>query len=135
MAGEPSPAAAARIIHTALVLGVVVAAAVLLAVRSAAYPADPPPLLLPVLVAVALTTVALAFVLRARLPVRTSAMTDDAWWRANLGRVVPMWALLESTGMVGAVFYFIGVGRAGLIVAAAALALLVANGPGRLIDR
>jgi hypothetical protein len=135
MAGHPSPALTARVIHLALVLGVVVAAAALLALRTAAAAAPAPPVLLPVLVAVAIGTVGGALALKARLPERTAGVGDDAWWAANLGRAVPVWALLEAAGIVGAVFYFIGVGRAGLIVAAAALALLVANGPGRLIDR
>jgi hypothetical protein len=140
MAGEgASPAASARIIHAALVLGVVVATAVLLAVRAAAAasaaPSAAPPILLPVLIAVGLVAVASALFLKARLPERGSGTTEDAWWAANLARAIPVWALLEGAGMVGAVFYFIGVGTAGLIVAAAALALLVANGPGRLIDR
>ncbi len=128
-------ATSARVIHLALVLGVVLATAVLLTVRAAAPPAGAPAILLPVLVAAAIGTVALALVLKARLPGRATGMSDEAWWAANLGRAIPVWALLESAALVGAVFYFIGVGPAGLIVAAAALALLVANGPGRLIDR
>lgn len=135
MAGQSPTAATARIIHGALVLGVLVATGVLVAVRAAAARTEAPPALLPVLVVLATTIVTLALVLKARLPARATGMTEDAWWTANLGRAVPVWALLESAGMVGAVFYFIGVGRVGLIVAAAALALLVANGPGRLIDR
>ncbi len=135
MAGPASAAVSARIIHLALVLGALLASAALVVVRSGAAPAGAPPVMLPVLVAVALGTAMIALVLKARLPARTTAATEDAWWAANLHRAIPVWALLESAALAGAVFYFIGVGRAGLIVAAAALTLLVANGPGRLIDR
>jgi hypothetical protein len=135
MAAQPWPAGSARIVHLALVLGVVVVTGVLIALRAVTRPAHGPPVLVPVLVAVGLTTVTAAFVLRAGLPAPGRATTDDAWWKANFGRVVTVWALLESVGMTGAVFYFIGVGRAGLVAVAAALALLVANAPGRLIDR
>ncbi|MGH7630354.1 MAG: hypothetical protein ACREOF_13430 [Gemmatimonadales bacterium] len=139
MAGPLAAAAAARIIHIALVFGLMLATGVLLAARAAAPAigdaAPAPAVLLPVLLAVAVTAAAVALVLKARIPGPTAGMTDDAWWTANLRRAIPVWALLESAALVGAVFYFIGVGPAGLIVAAAALALLVANGPGRLIDR
>lgn len=137
MAGQPSAAASARIIHVALVSGVVLASGGLLAVRATgrAGLAPAPPALLPALIVVALTTVTAAFFLKARIPARGSGTSDDAWWAANLHRAIPVWALLESAALAGAVFYFIGVGQAGLIVTAAALALLVANGPGRLIDR
>ena len=137
MAGGPSATANARIIHLALVSGAVLASGGLLAVRARGQAGfgPAPPALLPALIAVALATVAAAFFLRARIPARGSGTSDDAWWAANLRRAIPVWALLESAALVGAVFYFIGVGRAGLVVAAAALALLVANGPGRLIDR
>ncbi|MGH7516202.1 MAG: hypothetical protein ACREOC_01850 [Gemmatimonadales bacterium] len=137
MAGQPSAAASARIIHLALLSGVVLASGGLLAVRATGRTglAPAPPALLPALIVVALTTVTAALFLKARIPARGSGTSDDAWWAANLRRAIPVWALLESAALAGAVFYFIGVGQAGLIVAAAALALLVANGPGRLIDR
>lgn len=128
-------ATSARIIHLALVLGVVVVTAVLVAVRAALPPPATPAVLLPVLVAVALGTIILALVLKARIPGRVGGASDEAWWAVNLRRAIPVWALLESVALVGAVFYFIGVGPAGVVVAGGALALLVANGPGRLIDR
>ncbi len=137
MAGRPSAAANARILHITLVSGAVLASGVLLAVRATGQAglAPAPPALLPALVVVALATVTVALVLKARIPARGSGTSDDVWWAANLRRAIPVWALLESAALAGAVFYFIGVGQSGLIVAAAALALLVANGPGRLIDR
>ncbi len=135
MAGAGSASTTARILHFSLVAGVALVTALLVLVRRAAAPSAAPGILLPVLAAVALGTVTVALMLRRRLSARAAGTTDDAWWAENLGRAIPVWALLESAGMAGAVFYFIGVGTAGLVVAAAALALLVVNGPGRLMDR
>jgi hypothetical protein len=134
MAGSPAPATA-RIVHLALVLGAVTVTGVLAAVRAAAPPATGPRALVPVLGGGAVATIALALALKARIPVRTAGATADEWWAANLRSAIVIWALFESAVTTGAVFYLIGVGTWGLVVAAAALALLVANGPGRLADR
>jgi cobalamin synthase len=116
-------------------MGAVAVTVVLGAVRALRPPAEGPAALLPVLVGVAVATTALAFALRSRLPSRAPGSSADDWWAANLRSAILIWALLESAAMIGAVFYLIGVGTWGLVVAAAALALLVANGPARLADR
>ena len=135
MAAPPAAAVTARIVHLALVLGAVTVTGVHAAVRAKAPPAGGPPALLPVLAAAAVATTALALALKARLPGRAAGTGEAEWWAANLRSALLIWALLESAAVMGAVFYLIGVGTWGLVVAAAALALLVANGPGRLIDR
>ena len=135
MAGQPAAGVTARIIHFALQLGAVAVTVVLAAVRATRPPVKGPPALLPVLLAAAVATVALAFALKSRLPRRATGTSADDWWAANLRSAILIWALLESAAMIGAVFYLIGVGTWGLGVAAAALALLVAHGPKRLADR
>ena len=135
MAGQPAAGVTARIIHFALQLGAVAVTVVLAAVRATRPPVKGPPALLPVLLAAAVATVALAFALKSRLPRRATGTSADDWWAANLRSAILIWALLESAAMIGAVFYLIGVGTWGLGVAAAALALLVANGPKRLAGR
>jgi hypothetical protein len=135
VAAHPAAGVTARIIHFALQLGAVAVTVVLAAVRATRPPVKGPPALLPVLLAAAVATIALAFALKSRLPHRPVGMSADDWWAANLRSAILIWALLESAAMIGAVFYLIGVGTWGLGVAAAALALLVANGPKRLADR
>lgn len=49
---------------------------------------------------------ALVAVLRTRLRPRAGSETPDAWWRANLGRVLPLWVLLELPALLGAVVLF-----------------------------
>src|SRR5687768_6965602 len=128
MAAQPAAGVTARVVHFALLLGAVFVTVVLAAVRATSPPARGPAALLPVLVGVAVATTGLALALKARLPPRTGGTTADEWWAANLRSTILIWALLESAAVMGAVFYLIGVGTWGLIVAAAALALLVANG-------
>jgi hypothetical protein len=135
MAAQPAAGVTARVVHFALLLGAVLVTVVLAAVRATNPPARGPAALLPVLVGVAVATTGLALALKARLPPRTGGATADEWWAANLRSTILIWALLESAAVMGAVFYLIGVGTWGLIVAAAALALLVANGPSRLANR
>jgi hypothetical protein len=135
MAAQPAAGVTARVVHFALLLGAVFVTVVLAAVRATNPPARGPAALLPVLVGVAVATTGLALALKARLPPRTGGATADEWWAANLRSTILIWALLESAAVMGAVFYLIGVGTWGLIVAAAALALLVANGPSRLANR
>ena len=135
MAAQPAAGITARIIHFALELGAVAVTVVLAAVRATRPPVQGPPALLPVLLAAAVASIALSLALNSRLPGRTAGTSTDDWWAANLRSAILIWALLESAAMIGAVFYLIGVGTWGLVVAAAALALLVANGPNRLADR
>jgi hypothetical protein len=135
VAAQPAAGVTARIIHFALQLGAVAVTVVLAAVRATRPPVKGPPALLPVLLGAAVATIALAFALKSRLPHRPAGTSTDDWWVANLRSAILIWALLESAAMIGAVFYLIGVGTWGLAVAAAALALLVANGPKRLADR
>lgn len=135
MAAQPAAGVTARIVHFALQLSAVAVTVVLGAVRASRPPGAGPAALLPVLIGVAVVTIALALALKSRLPGRAAGATVDEWWAANLRSAILIWALLEAAAVMGAVFYLIGVGTWGLVVAAAALALLVANGPARLADR
>jgi hypothetical protein len=135
VAAQPAAGVTARIVHFTLELGAVAVTVVLAAVRATRPPFQGPPALLPVLLAAAVATIALALALKSRLPRRIAGTGIGEWWAANLRSAILIWALLESAAMMGAVFYLIGVGTWGLVVAATALALLVGNGPNRLADR
>lgn len=76
---------------------------------------------------------AMVAVLRSRLRPRAELESVDAWWRANLGRVMPLWALLELPAALGAVVLF----ATGHALPLLGLALLSLGGfavlsPGRL---
>ena len=64
----------------------------------------------------------LVLAIRARLPARSGA-SDDDWWKANAGRAVTVWALLEAPAILGAVILF-ATGRLLAFTALAAFALV-----------
>lgn len=70
--------------------------------------------------------------LRSRIPAR-SAASDEVWWRANVGRAVLVWALLEAPALLGAVTLFVS-GRllAYTVLVAFALFGLASATPSRL---
>ena len=76
---------------------------------------------------------AMVAVLRIRLRPRAGSETPDAWWRANLGRVLPLWVLLELPALLGAVVLF-ATGHALPLLGLAILSLggFVVLSPGRV---
>ena len=77
----------------------------------------------------------LVLVLRARFPARSGA-SDDDWWKANAGRAITVWALLEAPAILGAVTLF-ATGHLLAFTALAAFALvgLATLTPARLSGR
>ena len=53
-----------------------------------------------------LSAVTLVLLIRSRFPVRTDGLPADEWWRANTGRAVLVWALLESPALIGSAALF-----------------------------
>jgi hypothetical protein len=103
-----SPSIRARIIHGALVFGIVLFAALSLAVRNRSVPTDvlPDRRLLYIELALASATLfgAAAFTVW-RLPAVSRTASADDWWQANLGRAVVVWALVEAPTVLGLVAY------------------------------
>jgi hypothetical protein len=99
-----SPSIRARIIHGALVFGIVMFAALSLALRDRSIPAEtlPDRRLLYIALALASATLfgAAAFTVGRLPPVGPTSSADD-WWQANLGRVVVAWALVEAPTLLG----------------------------------
>jgi hypothetical protein len=103
-----SPSIRARIIHGALVLGIVMFAALSLALRDRTVPVEalPDRRLLYIALALASATLfgAAAFTV-GRLPALGRPTSVDDWWQANLGRVIVAWALVEAPALLGLVAY------------------------------
>lgn len=72
--------------------------------------------------------------LRTRLPARGTA-SAEAWWTAQLPRVVALWALAEGAAMLGTVVYLVTGAPVALAGAGAGLALLAFNTPSMLVER
>ena len=103
-----SPAIRARIIHGALVLGIVLFWMLAWALRDRSLPAEALPDRRVLYIALALVSAALfgaaAFsVARLAPPVRGAS--EDEWWQANLGRAILVWALVEAPTLLGLVAY------------------------------
>lgn len=130
--GQPPPAQIARIIHLALIGGVVLFAAV----GWLAPGAPPAPdfslrlLLGPITVA----GIAVAWYLRRWLPARHPGETADLWWAAALPKAMAAWALLEATCLVACVTIFLTRDPVALLCLAAGLLIFTLQSPGRLYD-
>ena len=109
-----SPAISARIIHAALVLGVLTFWLVGWYIgQSAAVPAEALPDRRVLYVALALVSATLfggAMFTAARLgPIRPGGSQDD-WWHENLGKAIVVWALVEAPSLLGLVAYMLDPG-------------------------
>jgi hypothetical protein len=128
-----------RIIHTAMVVGVVMIVVMFAIVRQASQP-EPLAELLWVLRLIALANVVgvmvLARIFRSQLGPMEAAENEDDWWRANSAPVLVVWALAEGAAVLGAVFWLLTGDMPILVgVSAVSLMVLVANRPGALAER
>jgi hypothetical protein len=139
-AGAPvSSAINARIIHAALVLGIVMFWVVAWWLgRSSAMPVYALPDRRVLYVALFLVSAVLFGVamFRANRLGRVAAGTSqDDWWRANLGKAVVIWALAEAPALLGLVAYTFTRDFRVLIATLTGLLLFGAYRPSRLIER
>ncbi len=128
----PSRQATARLVHLALVTGIVlltVVCAVLLPHRAV----EPRLQQLLVYLAFGFGAVgcAASLILASRLP-REELRAAEAWWDAHFGEVMIIWALLDGPAVFGAVAHFLSGSALPLVVTAVALALFVLQSPWRL---
>lgn len=137
--GPVSPAISARIIHAALVLGVLMfwLFAWYLG-HASAVPADALPDRKVLYVALALVSATLfgaAMFTAARLgPIRSGTSQDD-WWRANLGKAIVVWSLVEAPSLLGLVAYTLTGDFRTLIATFIGLLFFGSYRPSRLIER
>jgi hypothetical protein len=137
--GVVSPSISARIIHAALVLGVLMFWLVGWYIgQSSAVPADALPDRRVLYVALAVVSAALfggAMFTVARLgPIRAGASQED-WWRENLGKAVVIWSLVEAPSLLGLVAYTLTHDFRTLIATFVGLLFFGSYRPSRLIER
>jgi hypothetical protein len=133
-----SPSIRARIIHGALVLGILMFWVLAWAIRDRSLPADALPNRRVLYIALALASATLfgAAAFRAgRLPPPTRGASEDDWWQANLGRVVVAWALVEAPTLLGLVAYTLTHDFRTLLAPFIGLLLFANYHPRRLTER
>ena len=137
--GPVSPAISARIIHAALVLGVLMFWLVSWYIgQSAAVPVGALPDRKVLYVALALVSAVLfggAMFTASRLgPIRSGGSQDD-WWRVNLGKAILIWSLVEAPSLLGLVAYLLTRDFRTLIATFIGLLFFGSYRPSRLIER
>ncbi len=134
-----SPAISARIIHAALVLGVVLFWGVAWYVgTSTPLPVTAVPNRRVLYVGLTVFSAVLfgaAMYTAGRLTPPQMGISQDEWWRRNLSRAIGVWALVEAPAILGTVTYFITHDFRTLIAPFVGLLLFVNYRPSRLAER
>jgi hypothetical protein len=138
--GQPiSPAISARIIHAALVSGVLMFWLVAWYLgQGSAMPVYALPDRRVLYIALFLVSAGLfgaAMFIAGRLPHPAPSTPDDDWWRVNLGKAIVVWALVEAPALLGLVAYLLTRDFRALIATLAGLLLFATYRPSRLIER
>lgn len=134
-----SPTISARIIHAALVLGVLTFWLVGWYIgQSSAVPAEALPDRRVLYVALALVSATLfggAMFKAARLGPIWPGSSQDDWWRENLGKAIVVWSLVEAPSLLGLVAYTLTRDFRTLIATFIGLLFFGSYRPSRLIER
>jgi hypothetical protein len=133
-----SPSIRARIIHGALVLGILMFGAVAFAIRDRSIASEALPDRRVLYVALALVSATLfgaAAFSTGRLPAPARGASEDDWWSANLGRVLVSWALVEAPTVLGLVVYMLTHDFRTLLAPFIGLLLFANYRPRRLTER
>jgi hypothetical protein len=133
-----SPAISARILHAALMLGVILFYVVAWYVgtkTSMPISAVPERRVLYVgLFLVSAIVFGAAVYTASRLTPAGAGTSQDDWWRANLGRAIVVWSLIEAPTLLGTVAYLLTHAFRTLIATFAGLLFLVNYRPSRLAE-
>ena len=137
-AAPVSPAISARIIHAALVLGILLFYAVAWYVGSkTSMPVSAVPerkVLYIGLFLVSAVVFGAAVYMAARLSPAAPGTSQDEWWRVNLGRAIVVWGLIEAPTLLGTVAYLVTHDFRSLIATLAGLLFFVNYRPSRLAE-
>jgi hypothetical protein len=132
------PGISARIIHAALVLGVLMFWAVAWYVgTTTSMPVSAIPnrrVLYLGLTAVSAIMFGAAMYTAGRLTPAGPGISQDEWWRRNLGRSIGIWALVEAPAILGTVAYFFTHDFRTLLAPFVGLLLFVNYRPSRLAE-
>ena len=128
----------ARVIHAALMLGVMLFCVVAWYVATrTSMPVSAIPnrrVLYLGLTAVSAILFGAAMHTAARLTPPRPGISQDEWWRTNLGRAVGIWALVEAPAILGTIAYFFTRDFRTLIAPFVGLLLFVNYRPSRLAE-
>jgi len=134
-----SPAVNARIIHAALVTGVLMFCLIAWYLgRTPTMPASALPDRRVLYIALFLVSAVLfgaAMFTASRLGRPAPGTSQDEWWRVNLGKVVAIWALVEAPTLLGLVAYTFTHDFRALIATLTGLLLFGNYRPSRLTER
>jgi hypothetical protein len=137
-AAPVSPAISARIIHAALVLGVMLFMVTAWYVGTdSSLPVSALPdrrVLYLGLFVVSAVLFGGAMYTAARLTPPGPGVSQDAWWKANLGRAIGIWALVETPALLGTAAYLLTHDFRTLIAPFTGLLLFVNYRPSRLAE-
>jgi hypothetical protein len=133
-----SPAISARIIHAALMVGVIVFYAVALYIGTRiSLPVSAVPerrvLYLGLFLVSAIVFGAASYTASRLTPAGPGTSQDD-WWRANLGRAIGIWGLIEAPTLLGTVAFLLTHDFRTLIATFAGLLFFVNYRPSRLAE-
>jgi hypothetical protein len=135
---QVSAAITARIIHTALVLGVMLFWAVAWFIGSSiTMPVSALPdrrVLYLGLFLISAVLFGAAMYSAGRLTPPSPGTSQDDWWRANLVRVIGIWALVEMPALLGTIAYVVTHDFRTLIAPFTGLLLFVNYRPSRLAE-
>ena len=133
-----SPTISARIIHTALMVGVTLFYALAWYVGSkASLPISAVPdrrVLYLGLFFVSAVLFGAAVYTAGRLTSSTAGLSQDDWWRTNLGRAIVIWGLVEAPTLLGTLAYLLTRDFRTLIATLTGLLLFVNYRPSRLAE-
>jgi hypothetical protein len=129
-----APARAVRLIHTALVMGVLLFAVVVQFVLRPTLvgSTELPPLVVTVLVGSAFVACALSLVFRQRVPRRSADESADLFWTRATAPAIRVWALLEGASLLAVYVYARTGAPAPVGVALVAVALFIVLNPAYL---
>jgi hypothetical protein len=138
-AAPVSPAISARIIHGALVSGILLFwVAAWYVGRASPVPAGALPdrrVLYISLFVVSAVLFGAAMFTANRLSQPAAGTSQDEWWRVNLGKAIVIWALVEAPALLGLVAYTLTHDFRVLIATFIGLLLFGTYRPSRLIER
>ena len=133
-----SPAISARIIHAALVSGVILFCGAAWYIGSiTALPVSAVPdrrVLYLGLILVSGVLFGAAMYTAGTIASPAAGMSQDDWWRANLARAIVVWALVESPAILGTVAYLLTYDFRTLIAPFTGLLMFVNYRPSRLAE-
>jgi hypothetical protein len=137
--GPVSPGISAKIIHAALVVGVLMFCLVAWYLgRTSAMPVYALPDRRVLYIALFLVSAILfgaAMFTASRLGPPAPGTSQDEWWRENLGKAVAIWALVEAPTLLGLIAYTLTQDFRALIATLTGLLLFGNFRPSRLIER